>query len=212
MSSAESQTYHWSEAESFLYGLQERGFTLEPGGRFFEGEGLRCTPPLVLPIAEGCRSIDDYLCDLPEKLPRHLVILMQAGATSLAVFDDEEPLATKSFKRYVVRGKGHSQATHLASKGKSRYGSRLRLQNAKRLIEETVEKLVEWEEEFGEAKTIYYSAPVRLWPSMFEASITPPFPKDGPLVKIPRDIPRPTTDVLMRIYRGLCYGRLEVAN
>ena len=39
----------------------------------------------------------------------------------------EELVRHKVFKRYVVRGRGRAQPTHLKSKGKSRYGSRLRL-------------------------------------------------------------------------------------
>ncbi|MEM7356537.1 MAG: hypothetical protein AAF657_37320, partial [Acidobacteriota bacterium] len=118
--------------------------------------------------------------------------------------------ARKSFRRYVVRGKGRAQPLHLKTKGKSRYGSRLRLANARRLLVETNEKLNEWEEDFGPADRIYYSCPVRLWPSLFEASPAPPFEKSGPLVRIPLDLPRPTVDVLLRTYRSFEYGRIEV--
>ncbi|MEM9404745.1 MAG: hypothetical protein AAGA81_01790, partial [Acidobacteriota bacterium] len=131
------------------------------------------------------------------------------GHVSLGRFDKGENLIAKSLKKYVVRGKGRAQPLHLKTKGKSRYGSRLRLQNARRLLVETNEKLIEWHEEFGTPDQIYYSCPVRLWPSLFEATPPPPFRQDDDLIKIPRDVPRPTVDVLKRTYRSLEYGRIE---
>ena len=110
-----------------------------------------------------------------------------------------------------MRGNGKAQATHLKTEGKSRYGSRLRLQNARRLLIETNELLCAWHVEFGAADWIFYSCPVRLWPSVFETTPAPPFEKDGPLVRIPRDVPRPTVDVLLRTYKSLQYGQIEEA-
>lgn len=211
MGEARTETFHWTEAHLFLSALVDQGFTVDPKGRTFRSAERVCTPPLVVPVPSGCASLAAYVEQLPQELGRHLVVLMQAGAVSIGLFEDGEAVATKSFKRYVVRGSGRAQPTHLAQKGKSRYGSRLRLQNARRLLEETNEKLLEWEAELGPAERVFYSAPVRLWPSLFEARVPPPFERDGPLVRIPRDLPRPTTDVLLRAYRGLCYGRLENA-
>ena len=55
---------------------------------------------------------------------------MLLASHSSASSDDGEIVHTKSIKKYVVRGRGRAQPTHLATKGKSRYGSRLRLQKA----------------------------------------------------------------------------------
>ncbi len=128
---------------------------------------------------------------------------------ALGRFEGARPLATKSLRRYVVRGKGRAQPLHLKTKGKSRYGSRLRLANARRLLVETNEKLNEWEKELGPADRVYYSCPVRLWSSVFETTPAPPFERSGPLVRIPLDLPRPTVEVLLRTYRSLEYGRIE---
>jgi len=204
------QSFHWTDCEKILaQHLFEPGWELDERGRFFEREGVLITPPLVFPIAPGTRSVAEYLRGLPGEPGRHTVILMQAGAVSLGLFEAGESIATKTLKRYVVRGKGRAQPTHLATKGKSRYGSRLRLQNAKLLLEETNEKLLEWHANHGPSEQVYYNAPVRLWPSLFEATPAPPFDRDDHPIKIPRDLPKPTTEILLRAYKSLCYGRIE---
>ncbi len=206
-----AETFHWKDCRETLGRLDaDSQLFPDPKGRFFESERLRVKPPLVFPITLGCKSLSDYLDLLPEEPGRHCVILMQAGAVSLGRFAGAQPIAKKSLRRYVVRGKGRAQPLHLKTKGKSRYGSRLRLANARKLLVETNEKLIEWEKEIGPADRFYYSCPVRLWPSLFETSPPPPFEKSGPLVRIPRDLPRPTVDVLLRTYRSLEYGRVEM--
>lgn len=206
---AEPRTFHWSECRETLTSYAGGGFRAEPKRRYFEDGVLRITPPLVLPMTPACSGLDDYLDELPVGLGRHLVILYQAGATSLGLFEGGQERVTKSFRRYVVRGKGRAQESHLKTKGKSRYGSRLRLQNARRLVEETNAKLTEWVAEFGAPHQVYYGAPTRLWPSLFEAAVAPPFAREDRLLRIPRDLPRPTTDVLRRTYRAMEWGRIE---
>jgi Bacteroidetes VLRF1 release factor len=205
-------TFHWTTIAQTLRALDlDQRLYLERDGRWFESadRSTRVVVPLVAPIPSGCRGVDEYLAAVPVVLGRHLVILMQAGAVALGVFDLGEVVATKAFKRYVVRGTGRAQPTHLATKGKSRYGSRLRLQNATRLLEETNEKLGEWRREIGDWEAIFVSCPVKLWPSLWEVEPAPPFERDRKVVRIPKDLPRPTTEVLLRTYRGLLWGRVE---
>ena len=163
---------------------------------------------LVFPIPADCDSLEQYLEALPVRPGRHFLVLMQAGAVALGLFEGGEERATKSLRKYVVRGRGRAQPLHLQTKGKSRYGSRLRLQNARRLLEETNAKLAAWTSEFGPADRVYYNAPVRLWAGLFAARPAPPFERRCAL-RIPRDLPRPTTEVLRRAYRGLGFGRIE---
>lgn len=204
------ESFHWTATWDVLVPkLFETGWKLDAAQRSFTRDDQRVYPPLVFPVVEGARSLTDYLRHLPDQPARHTAILMQAGAVSLGLFEGGEPIATRSFRRYVVRGTGRAQPTHLKTKGKSRYGSRLRLQNAKLLLEETNEKLIEWAAEFGASDCIYYNAPVRLWPTLFEARPSPPFAKGDRMIKIPRDLPKPTTEILLRAYRGLCFGRIE---
>ncbi len=203
-------SFHWKDCAETLRRLDaESKLILEPKGRFFESERVRVRPPLVFPIAASSKSLCDFVAALPEEPGHHSVILMQAGTVSLGRFAGALPLATKRLKRYVVRGKGRAQPLHLKTKGKSRYGSRLRLQNARKLLVETNQKLNEWELEFGPADRVYYSCPVRLWPSLLETTPGPPFDKTSRLVRIPLDLPRPTIEVLLRTYRSLEYGRIE---
>ena len=56
----------------------------------------------------------------------------QAVTQSIAtrLWRDDELVAHKVVKKYVVRGRGRAQPLHLKTRGKSRYGSRLRLANA----------------------------------------------------------------------------------
>jgi hypothetical protein len=212
MSPPEHRTFPWQscaqELAPFVHLATEAALELEPRRRFFIAETLRVHPPLVLPIPETCASLADYLETLPDQPGRHVLVLMQAGAVSLGLFEGGEERATKSFRRYVVRGKGRAQPLHLQTKGKSRYGSRLRLQNARRLLDETIEKLHEWQAEYGPPDQVYYNAPVRLWAALFASKNPPPFEKDAAL-RIPRDLPKPTTEVLLRAYRGMGYGRIE---
>lgn len=203
-------SFHWTEtAQVCAPHLFEAGWEVDVERGYFTRESRRIRPPLVLPVELGTRSLADYVLRLPDELGRHTVVLMQAGAVSLGLFEGGEPVATRSYKRYVVRGSGRAQPTHLKTKGKSRYGSRLRLQNAKLLLEEANEKLCEWHAEYGPSALVFYNAPVRLWPTLFEADPAPPFGRSDRTIKIPRDLPKPTTEILLRAYRGLCYGRLE---
>ena len=203
------QTFHWEEcAEALLPLLREGEFRLDDRRIAFESSSLRVVPPLVLPIPDDCTTLVDFVADVPVELGRQLVLLMQAGAVSIGLFEDGQAVSSKSFKKYVVRGKGKAQPTHLDSKGKSRYGSRLRLQNAKKLLEETNEVVADWIEEFGPLDQVFYNAPVRLWASLFQAKPEPPFEREA-AIRIPRDLPVPTTTELMLCYKSLCYGRIE---
>jgi hypothetical protein len=205
-------TFHVGDAAATLLALADvRSFVVEPEQRWFDSTDgrLRIHPPLVAPIDPECGGLFDYVGSLPERLGAHAVVLMQAGATSLGWFEDGASVETKSFRRYVVRGTGRAQPTHLKSKGKSRYGSRLRLQNADLLMSETSERLVTWWETFGPPQRLFVSCPVRLWASLFDADPRPPFGRDVEVTRIPRDLPRPTSDLVVRTYRFLCHGRVE---
>lgn len=227
-----TESVHWSEFRQRLSGLLELGdLRLEPEGEFFEGAGVRVIPPLVFPwrglgsgpspyggsAAESAArqagkdqavGLARYLSELPAQPGLHCLILLQAGAASLGMFREGEALATKTLKRYVVRGKGKAQPGYLAAKGKSRYGSRLRLQNARLLTEEVSGKLRQYWREYGAPGQIFVGAPVRLWPDLWRAKEPPPFSQQEPIVRVPRDLPVPTTDVLLRTYKSFCYGRI----
>lgn len=156
---------------------------------------LRIVVPTLRPLAG--RSADEYLDALHEPLGRHWLILMQAGAAALGCWQDLELVHHKVIKKYVVRGKGRAQTTYARTKGKSRYGSRLRLQNARALLVEVKDKLHAWAPEGVDR--IFYSCPVRTWADFLRAQPAPPFERDGPLMKVPFDVKPPSFKELERI-------------
>jgi len=204
----EKRTFFWDETETVVGDLLATE-ELRVDGSCLVGETVRVRPPLVLPVSESVTSARQYLDELPTEPGLQLVILLQAGAAALGLFDRGEPLRTKAIKKYVVRGRGKAQPTHLRTKGKSRYGSRLRLQNAKALLVEVNEKLIDWFDEYGEPEQVFTSCPVRMWPELFQVKPPPPFDRHASVIRIPRDLPVPTTDVMLRAYRSLCYGSVE---
>lgn len=170
-------------------------------------DGSLCfIPPLVQPLEQ--RTAGDYLRALEDALGLHLVLLVQAGATALGLWEDGELLAHKVVRKYVVRGKGRAQPTHLQSKGKSRYGSRLRLQNWKRQLEETNEKMLEWRERFGPPARKFASCPVRAWSDLVRVKPAPPYAR-ADFHRIPVHVHAPSFDELRRVYALLCEGRIE---
>jgi hypothetical protein len=163
---------------------------------------------LVLPAPKQSSGLETYCAGLPDHLGLQLIVLMQAGATSLGVFEEGQPLDTKTIKKYVVRGQGRAQPTHLKSRGKSRYGSRLRLQNARSILLETHDYLESWVGLYGDPEQLFYNCPTRLWSSLFEATAKPPIPRNAAWLRIPRDLPAPTTALMLRTYDQLCHGRI----
>ncbi len=228
------ETFHWSEIPARFADLDQRfEFELDGERRVFVARGVEVAPPRVVPWpfeaagAEetareraarlrrareqkiGAGPLARYAHALPSFLPRQCVVLLQAGAASVAYFDKGEPLSTKSWKRYVVRGSGRAQPTYLSKKGRSRYGSRLRLQNAQSLHDDVNERLTGLWEEFGAPSQLFVSAPQRLWAEQFEGRVRPPFGRSFPVERVGLDLPVPTTEVLLRAYRSLGYGRVS---
>lgn len=180
------------------------------GGRAFsaelDGRRLEVRVPLVLAVPRELEGLGDWLARCPEAPGRQLVLLMQAGAAALGLFDEGELLEHRTLKRYVVRGKGRAQPAYLKTKGKSRAGSRLRLRNARRLLEDVAQTLRDWDEEHGGCERVFWSCPVRGWAELLREDL--PFDSEGPLVKIPMDLNRPGHEEMLRAWRALSHGSL----
>jgi hypothetical protein len=158
-----------------------------------------------VPVAE--EVVAAYLEGLEAvSLGLELVLLFQAGAAALGLWRDDILVAHKVLKRYVVRGKGRAQPVYLKTKGKSRYGSRLRLQNFRLLLSETNEKLHAWWREHGPPDRLYVSCPVRLLPELFAADPPPPFDRRARLERIPLDVRVPSFEELKRVRFALTRG------
>lgn len=192
----------------------DRSWSIDESGRYFtSGSSERpdaiFRPSMLQPIPEGVTTIEQY-ADAVDDLPGSWVlVLMQAGAASIGYWEDDELLAHKVFKRYVVRGKGKAQGSYLKTKGKSRYGSRLRLQNARSLLIDVNERLHEWWNEFGEPDRVLASCPVRTWPELWSVKPPPPFARDDVDRGIPLDVAVPSFDELKRVGRFALNARIE---
>jgi hypothetical protein len=150
----------------------------------------------------------DLLPQLDAPLGRQLILLVQAGAVAMGLWEGEELLVHKAFKRYVVRGKGRGQPHHLRTRGKSRYGSRLRLQNARKQFSQTLDVLGAWCREYGPFEWIYRSCPVRLWGELREG-IGEILGEARGVVKIPRDLGVPSFVEVQRARGWLEWGEVR---
>lgn len=200
--------FGFEDIAEILRGLAaERGLEADPDrGGFRTGDGEAVRLPLVCPLG-GARSLDEYLAAIPSRLGLHLVVLIRAGASALGLFEEGVPIRHKVIKKYVTRGKGKAQPSHLKTKGKSRYGSRLRLQNWQRQLEQTNEKLREWAAAHPEPERKFYSCPVRSWPELWTTRPEPPYER-GSFEKIPLHVHQPGFEELERVYRALGTGEV----
>jgi hypothetical protein len=201
--------FSWQQTRTSLAELlaEHPELELHDNNRSFSTGDVRFTPPLVQRIRKPHINPQGYLDHLPDCLGTHLVLLLQAGAAALGIFQQGELSHHKVIKKYVVRGRGRAQATHLKTRGKSRYGSRLRLQNHKKLLVEVNEKLCAWAGDVQAFDDRFYSCPVRTWPELFETRPGPPFRQED-FVKIPLDLGIPSLKELWAAYRGICRGTL----
>ncbi len=204
------EAFHWRETHKRLRTLLE-GHTLQHDPRvrgFVAEEGrIRITLPFALGSFADTSSPEACLATLPKRLGLCALVLVQAGASGLGLWRDDELLEHKAIKKYVVRGRGRAQPLQLKSRGKSRYGSRLRLQNALRQLEETNEKLRDWVERHGAFERVFYSCPVRTWPELFRVTPPPPFEQRGEARKIPMDVHVPDFAEVQRIWQAMTHGR-----
>lgn len=167
-------------------------------------------PPLVFPRMSEGESIGSYLPQIPESTPDYLIILLQAGYAALASFEEGQMINHKVIRKYMTRQKqGKAQINHLKTKGKSRLGSRIRLQQTKEFFEEINQKLQDWEVEAVDR--ILISTSIVLWNGLFGAETLPPFTKkDTRLRKIPIHVPAPNYQALHKANRFILQGQLHI--
>jgi hypothetical protein len=173
--------FHFDETEEFLNGCSDIPLLLDPEKHTFylEHNGvvtLRLRLPLFFPSGEEREPLWHYLerVDLPKELPAWNMLLMEAGRAAVGTVDAGELLKHKNIRKYMVRKKsGKAQLTHLKSKGKSRYGSRLRLQESEAYFVEIIERLQQKPE--CDSSWIFYHCPVRLKAFLDDAAIVEGF-------------------------------------
>ena len=184
----------------------------ESGSAFASGvEAGELTLPVAASRARPGERLGDYFERLEPRAEVQVVVLLRAGAMAFGCWRGDELLQHKAVRKYVVRGNGKSQATHLKTRGKSRYGSRLRLQNWRSLLGETNERLASCEEQFGPFERVFYGVPVRVWSQLFQGAPPPPFPiDDARLQRLRMHVHRPDHQELLRVRRQMCSGRVSL--
>jgi len=145
---------------------------------------------------------------LQRDFQNHLVLIIKSGIASIAFFENQELIDHKVFRAYMVRKKqGKSQIKYLKTKGKSRAGSRVRLQETIDFFENINQRLLEYFEEFR-IDTIALSCSQTLLPYFFQSKTITPFDKkDDRIYKIPKHIDSGTHENLMEVNSQLfeCY-------
>lgn len=202
--------FRYLDAWDLVRDLEDEGHDLEVAddGRDLRASGVRVHLPLVIPSLPSGADIDAILERLDAPLGRQLVILIQAGASALGLWEDGDLVAHKALKTYVVRGHGKAQPKHLVRRGKSRYGSRLRLQNYRRQIEATAAKVAAWRREHGPFDRAFLSCPTRARTD-FLPGLDPSLEEAGAPVHVPFDVRRPSYAELIRIRSRLEHGWIE---
>lgn len=175
-----------------------------------DGSARLRVPLAALRVRPG-EALGDYLARFELAAERQVVFLLQAGAMAFGYWDGEELQDHRALRRYVVRGNGKAQSKHLRTRGKSRYGARLRLQNWQRLLTESAARLGDSWARFGAPERIFYAAPVRVLGDLFTVEPPPPFRRDDPAVqRVPMHVHRPDFAELKRVRGWLRHGRLEL--
>jgi len=167
-------------------------------------------PPLLFPRMEQAQTLEGYVVQLSPLPPDYLILLLRAnGNASLGYFEQGKILNHSVIRKYMVRQKqGKAQIKHLKSKGKSRAGSRIRLQQTQEFAEEINQKLWDWETQ--DATRLLISSSIDIWNLLFQVTPLPPFAKrDARLRKIPYHVQTPTFEELKRVARLVTVGHLH---
>lgn len=185
--------------------------TADRRAQVFRGEpGALLRVPLLAPRVLPGERLGAYVHRLPGARERSVLLLLRAGAMAVGYWDGDELLHHKAVRRYVVRGHGKAQSLHAKTKGRSRYGARLRLQNWQRLLAETNERLGDYWHEYGAPERTFVAAPVRVLADLAAAEPAPPWRDPACLQRVPMHVHRPDHAELLRVRSWLARGRLEL--
>lgn len=132
------------------------------------------------------------------------LVMIRAGQAATGHFHNGELLDHKVFRAYMVRKKqGKSQIKHLKTKGKSRAGSRVRLEETTQFFEEINERLQRYNSQYA-ISTWGLSCAKTLLPYFLASETPPPFrSKQNNLLKIPFHVQQPDFITLQKIHNKL---------
>jgi hypothetical protein len=141
----------------------------------------------------------------------HIVLIIKSGIASIAFFENRQLIDHKVFRAYMVRKQqGKSQIKYLKTKGKSRAGSRVRLQETIDFFENINQRLLEYFNEYR-IDTIAFSCSQTLIPYFFQSKTLTPFDKkDDRIYKIPKHIDSGTHENLIEVNKHLFESYLYV--
>ena len=188
--------FGYPQAWDLLRDLDDEGLALvvEEGGRGLVAPGVRVRLPLVVPDLSPETELDAVLDHLDAPLGRQLLVLVQAGATALGLWEDDELVAHKVLKTYVIRGHGKAQPKHLETRGKSREG--------------TAARVAQWRREHGPFSRVFLSCPTRAQAD-FLPGLAPSLEGAGEPVRVPYDVRRPSYAEVLRVRSRLEHGWVE---
>lgn len=199
------------QVEAFAQRWPESAADASGTGFVAAGGTARLRLPLAAPRPRCGERVGEYAARLPGPPELQVVLLLRAGAVAFGCWRGDELLQHKAVRKYVVRGEGRAQPTYRKTRGKSRYGSRLRLQNWRRLLAETNRRVADLLARHGAPDRLFWAVPVRAWSELFAATPAPPFARDAAfLQRIPMHVHRPDHQELLRVRAWLCRGRLEL--
>lgn len=140
----------------------------------------------------------------------YILVLIRSGIAAVGYFEDYKNTDHKVFRAYMVRKKqGKSQIKYLKTKGKSRAGSRVRLNETLEFFEEINIRLSSYFEEFRVDK-IGITCSETLMPYLFGSKEETPFGKKDPRIfKIPKHIQNPTYAELLKTNEFLLKAEIK---
>jgi hypothetical protein len=177
---------------------------------------ISCINPLIQKEVKLRHSLHSAFLDEDVRLisidfQNQVVVSIKSGIAALAFYENFELVDHKVFRAYMVRKKqGKSQIKHLKTKGKSRAGSRVRLQETLEFFEQINERL-QYYFQNRRVDLIALGCSPTLLPYFYQSKIRPPFEKSDPrLFKIPVHIPSATLENLQKAYRAMSATKLWV--
>lgn len=140
-----------------------------------------------------------------------VIVSVKSGMAVTAFYENGQLADHKVFRAYMVRKKqGKSQIKHLKTKGKSRAGSRVRLQETLEFFESINERLQFYFEE-KHVDLIALGCSPTLMPYFFNSKKATPFGKSDPRIfKIPIHVPTATFENMEKTYRTISQTKIWV--
>lgn len=199
-----------NSAEKFVRKYENRGFSLsiDKRKRTITSYDSNDEKKFKIRLAINLDFEEESKKIIQRDFQNHIVLIIKSGIASIAFFENRELIDHKVFRAYMVRKKqGKSQIKYLKTKGKSRAGSRVRLQETIDFFENINQRLLEYFEEYR-IDTIALSCSQTLIPYFFQSKTITPFDKkDDRIYKIPKHIDSGTHENLLEVNRQLfeCY-------